>query len=126
MLPSWRCSIRRQTRTEPIARQNCRPGEPNRRARLPLGSRRSGRLRTVDASGSTSEQVTVVLTGAEAFVLSDALATWERTGTIAVDDQAAVRLLHDLSAVLEPVVEDAFSPDYADHLSQARRTVLEQ
>jgi hypothetical protein len=80
----------------------------------------------VDASGSTSDGVTIQLTGAEALVLSDALAIWERTGSIGADDAATRRLIQDLTAVLEPVVDVAFSPDYADHLRRARQAVIDR
>jgi len=80
----------------------------------------------VDARGSTSDGVTIQLTSADALVLSDALAIWERTGSIAADDAATRRVMQDLTAVLEPVVDVAFSPDYADHLRRARQAAIDR
>ncbi len=81
----------------------------------------------MNASGSTSNAVTITLTGDEALVLSDALSGWQSSGDLdrlAGDDTAARLLLLDLTASLEPLVEVAFSDDYADHVRKARSGLL--
>jgi len=78
----------------------------------------------MDASGSTTDHVTVSLSRSEALVLADALGRWETDGTIAALEPAASRAMFDLAAALEPLVEVAFSDDYDAHLQRARAEVL--
>jgi hypothetical protein len=81
----------------------------------------------VDATGSTSDEVTIRLSGDEALVLSDALARWEAAGEVARltgNDQAARRVLSDLIASFEPLVDVGFASDYAEHIRRAQAAVL--
>jgi hypothetical protein len=78
----------------------------------------------VDADGSTAAHVTVRFTGAEALVLVDALSAWQQSGALPGDDPATRRVLTDLLAVIEPLDDFAFAPDYAERLHQARASVL--
>ena len=83
----------------------------------------------MDATGSTGREVSIRLTRDEAFVLSDALARWEAAGDIArlmANERAALRVLSDLTSSLEPVVDAAFSADYAEHLRRAQTAVLSE
>jgi hypothetical protein len=78
----------------------------------------------MDATGSTSETVAISLSGSEAMVLAHALGEWENDGTLERLDDAAKRVLFDLAAALEPLVDDAFSVDYHHALERARGQVL--
>ena len=78
----------------------------------------------MDATGSTRDRVSISLTGSEGLVLSHALDQWQSDGTISRLDDAAKRVLADLTAVLEPLNEDILSSDYGKALEQARAEVL--
>ncbi len=67
--------------------------------------------------------ITLQLRYEEVVVLADMLGRWEQDGTLdslSFHDQAEQRVLWDLAASLEPLVDDAFSADYAAVLSAAR------
>jgi hypothetical protein len=73
--------------------------------------------------------VTVRLSQAEALVLSDALHRWESDGTLgglSYQDQAEQRVVWDLVASLEPVIEESFDPDYGVILGLARDSLRDQ
>lgn len=62
----------------------------------------------------------------QAVILADMLGRWEKDGTLdslPFDDQAEQRVLWDLAASLEPLVDEAFSTDYAAVLAAARDNV---
>jgi hypothetical protein len=72
------------------------------------------------------DEVVVRLTYGEAFVLSDMLSRWERAGTDgtrAFEDEAERRLVQDLTAVFEPVIDEAFANDYAASVERARASL---
>ena len=80
----------------------------------------------MDVSGSTSSEVTIRLTGAEALVLSDALADAERRGALVAlhrDDPATRQLIDDLIASFEPVIDDVFAVDYSERVERARLAI---
>jgi hypothetical protein len=82
----------------------------------------------MDVTGSTSDGVAIRLSGSEALVLSDALHTWEQDGTlrrITAANPAAQRILFDLGASFEPLVDEILSANYSERLERARATVLE-
>jgi hypothetical protein len=77
----------------------------------------------VHAERISPEEVVVRLSHGEAFVLSDMLSRWERddtNGSLAFEDEAERRLVQDLTAVFEPVIDEAFADDYAAVLERAR------
>lgn len=57
-------------------------------------------------------------------MLAEGLGRWENDGTIDAMEPALRRVLNDLAAVLEPTVDVAFSPDYAECIRQAQADVL--
>ena len=62
----------------------------------------------------------------EVVVLADMLGRWEKDGTLdslPFQDQAEQRVLWDLSSSLEPLVDEAFSTDYAAVVAAAREDV---
>ena len=78
-------------------------------------------------TGSTGDEVTIRLTGSEALVLSDALSSMERRDSLSMihdDDPAARRVIDDLIASFEPVVDEVFDADYASRVDAARLEVL--
>ena len=80
----------------------------------------------MDANRVRADQVVLTLTNEEVLVLSDLLDRWERDGTysrLPFEDPAEQRVLSDLLAVLEPVTDEAFSPDYDQALARAREAV---
>jgi hypothetical protein len=78
----------------------------------------------MEATGSTNVQVVVTLTGSEALVLSDVLARWDADGTTTALGPAARRVVQEMTAVLEPTIDPAFSADYANYLRRAQEEVL--
>ena len=82
----------------------------------------------MDVTGSTSDEVTIRLTGNEALILSDALASAERSGALLAihhDDPATRRVIDDLIASFESVVDEASTTDYKDRVEQARRAIVD-
>jgi hypothetical protein len=72
------------------------------------------------------DEVVVRLTYSEAFVLSDMLSRWERDetdGSLAFEDEAERRLVQDLTAEFEPVIDEAFADDYVSLLERARASL---
>lgn len=70
--------------------------------------------------------VTLSLRYDEVVVLADLLARWERDGTadsLPFQDQAEQRVLWDLAASLEPLVDEAFSSNYDEVVAAARASV---
>jgi hypothetical protein len=62
----------------------------------------------------------------EALVLFDLLQRWEADGTMsraAEADAVARRLFTDISATLEPVIDEVFVSDYAERVERARREI---
>ena len=81
----------------------------------------------MEVGGSTRDSVTIRLSGDEALVLSDALATWELDGKLerlTESNRAVRRVLSDLTAALEPAVDEAFEVDYAERVRRAQSGVL--
>jgi hypothetical protein len=77
----------------------------------------------MDAKRVGVGRVVIGLTNEETLVLSDLLHRWERDGTqsgLAFEDQAEQRVIWDLTALLEPVTDGAFSADYLSSVTRAR------
>ena len=67
--------------------------------------------------------VDVRLTYAEIVVLFDLLHRWEQEGTtdaLPYEDQAELRAMWNLTALLEPLMAECFSPNYAEVVTTAR------
>jgi hypothetical protein len=68
--------------------------------------------------------VTLTLSYSEAVVLAEMLWRWERDGTqerFAFEDQAEQRILWDLTALFEPLIDETFDKDgYAAVVEQSR------
>ena len=75
----------------------------------------------------TTDGVIVRFPYHEVFVLSEMLDRWNRDGTDLrpelYEDQAEQRVLRDLCAVLEPMIDEAFSPTYGEVLDRARAAI---
>ena len=71
--------------------------------------------------------VVATLGYAEALVLFELLHRWEETriheANGAFQDQAEERVISDLTASLEPIIEEAFANAYAETLAKARAEV---
>lgn len=70
--------------------------------------------------------VTLSLRYEEIVVLADLLARWDRDGitdSLPFEDPAEQRVLWDLAASLEPLVDEAFSADYVTVVAAARATI---
>lgn len=69
----------------------------------------------------SAEDVTIQLTGDEALVLFDLLHRWEDDEQVSAPRHGAEQVaLWNLSAGLERVLVDPFSPNYGQLLSEAR------
>ncbi len=68
--------------------------------------------------------VTLTLSYSEAVVLADMLWRWERDGTqqgFAFEDQAEQRVLWDLTAAFEPLIDEVLDKDgYASVVAHSR------
>ncbi|HSR85213.1 MAG TPA: hypothetical protein VLM11_13645 [Streptosporangiaceae bacterium] len=81
--------------------------------------------RRTDRGGT--DAVVVRLSYDEALVLSDLLDRWQRAGyeqVTQIIDPAESRLLDDLCASFEPVIDEVFADDYRDVVEAARRASL--
>lgn len=70
--------------------------------------------------------VTLSIPYAEVVVLSEMLDRWERDGTadsLPFEDQAEQRVLWNLTARLEPLVDEVFSANYEEVVTAARAAV---
>jgi hypothetical protein len=73
--------------------------------------------------------VELVLSYAEAFVLSALLQRWERDGTqdrLPFEDHAEELVIWDLTATFEPLIDEAFSDDYDQALARHRSSLQER
>jgi hypothetical protein len=80
----------------------------------------------VDGTKAPSGDIVIKLPYAEAVVLAEMLWRWERDGTqerFAFEDQAEQRVLWDLTATFEPLIDQAFGDKYADVVAHSRETV---
>ena len=76
----------------------------------------------MDVRRNTPNEVAVVFSSAEALVFSDMLSRGlERVGV--VEDPAERRLIADLTASFEPMIDDVFSDTYADAVRAAREEI---
>ena len=76
----------------------------------------------MDVRRTTPNEVAIVFSSAEALVFSDMLSRGlERVGVI--EDLAERRLLDDLTASFEPIIDDVFSDTYANAVRAAREEV---
>jgi hypothetical protein len=77
------------------------------------------------ASRPSHDEVLVPLSYDEALVLSDLLARWYEQGYQALDlkDPAEKRVLDDLCATFEPVIDEVFSANYAEVVTAARQRI---
>jgi hypothetical protein len=70
------------------------------------------------------QDVVIRLRYSEAVVLDRMLSRWEEQGvdeTLPFEDQAEQRVLWDLTASLEPLIDEVFSGDAYDALVQSSR-----
>ncbi len=79
----------------------------------------------MDATKQTpSGDINLTLSYSEAVVLAELLWRWERDGTqdgFAFEDQAEQRVLWDLTAVFEPLIDEVFDKDgYASVVAHSR------
>jgi hypothetical protein len=82
----------------------------------------------MDAARS-GDEVTLSLSYDEAIVLSDVLHRWGADGTmdaLPFEDQAEERVLWNLTAVLEPMIDEAFAPSYGERLERARAATRDE
>ena len=66
---------------------------------------------------------------AEAAVLADLLHRWQRDGvldSLPFEDQAEQRVLWDLTATFEPLIDEVFSQDYAQTILRSRAAVRDE
>jgi hypothetical protein len=77
----------------------------------------------VDAERQPDGSVGVTFTYDEALVLSDLLSRWVDRGLV-IDqvllDKSERRVLHDLTASFEPIIDEAFNDDYDEVVERAR------
>jgi len=71
------------------------------------------------------DEVIVKLSQAEAIVLFELLARNEDDNAVAIMDQAERVVLWRLEGQLETQVTELFSPDYLDHLTKAKLSLVE-
>jgi hypothetical protein len=71
------------------------------------------------------DEVIVKLSQAEAMVLFELLARNDDDNAIAIMDQAERTVLWRLEGQLEKQVTELFSPDYLDHLAEAKISLVE-
>jgi hypothetical protein len=70
--------------------------------------------------------VVIRLSYAEAVVLDALLHRWEREGVLdsmTFEDQAEQRVLWDLTATFEPLIDEVFDQDYARTVARSRAAV---
>lgn len=82
----------------------------------------------MDATKETSSgDINLTLSYSEAVVLAEMLWRWERDGTqerINFEDQAEQRVLWDLTALFEPLIDEVLDKDgYASVVAESRRQV---
>ncbi len=80
----------------------------------------------MDHHQKDKEPVMIELKRAEALVLFDLLARWESEklkDTMQINYPAERRVLWDILARLESMLDEPFRPDYQDLVSQARQAV---
>lgn len=81
----------------------------------------------MDAAKTSAADVTVTLTYEETVVLADLLWRWERAGSqesLSFEDQAERRVVWDLTAIFEPIIEEVFDKDgYANVVAHSRLKV---
>ena len=81
----------------------------------------------MDANKESSGNISLRLSYPEAVVLAELLWRWERDGTqdkLPLADQAEQRVLWDLTASFEPLIDEVFDKDaYGAVLSHSRRQV---
>lgn len=84
-------------------------------------------LHEMNVRRSAPDEVAVLLTYSEALVLADLLHRWERNHAQRglLDHPAEQRVLDDLSASFEPVIDEVFASDYSDAMNAARERVIE-
>lgn len=75
-----------------------------------------------------NEKVTIELTPQEALVLFDMLSRWSETDTwhVSLEHQAEQRVLWDILAALENILDEPFMPDYQERLNTAREMVQDK
>jgi hypothetical protein len=84
-------------------------------------------ISTMDTVRLGKDEVTVRLSYDEALVLSDLLDRWYRGGaerTMRTEDPAETRVLDDLCASFEPVIDEVFADNYGDVVEAARRRIV--
>jgi len=75
------------------------------------------------ASREKREEIKVTLFRNQALVLFELLSRFTEEGNLSVEDQAEARVLWDLLADLETVLDEPFRENYAELLSKARTKV---
>lgn len=79
-----------------------------------------------DTGVSLDRPVDLRLTYAEVVVLFDLLHRWETDGTtdaLPYADRAELRAMWNLTAALEPLMDECLTPDYAQVVKTARDTL---
>lgn len=80
--------------------------------------------RGVDGTKTSSGDIAINLRYEEAVVLAEMLWRWERDGTqdrLPFEDQAEQRVLWDMTATFEPLIDEVFDNDgYANVVSHSR------
>jgi len=73
----------------------------------------------------SEEKVFIELSKAEALVLFDLLARFDKSDALEVEHQSEKRVLWDIHSSLERVLVEPFSRDYAELLAEARGQVAD-
>lgn len=73
----------------------------------------------------TEEKVVIELSNAEALVLFDLLARFDKDDVLTFEYQSEKRVLWNIHCSLERVLVEPFSPDYAELLAEARGRVAD-
>lgn len=71
----------------------------------------------------TEVKMTLQLSRDEALLLFEWVSRFNKTRTLAFEDQAEERVLWDLESHLESTLVDPFGKDYADELARARARI---
>ena len=74
----------------------------------------------------TEEMVAIELSQAEALVLFDLLARFDKDEKIEIEHQAEERVLWNIHCSLEKILVEPFKPDYRELLTRARNQVADQ
>ncbi len=74
----------------------------------------------------TNERVTIDLSSSEALVLFDFLSRFSDDDILRIDDQAEERVLWDVCASLESLLDEPFAQNYGERLAKARADIRDK